>query len=310
MQESVKIDRHRFLGGSDIPIILGISPYKTRFQLLKEKAQLCEDTFTGNAYTEYGNAMEGKIRDYINEVTHRNFVEGKHEGREESQPIGIRCHTDGEDATAILEIKTTSDVEGNMDLYKAQLCFYMMNTHRYNGILACYLRPDDMSTEFDKNRLYISYFVMDNFIDEGLVDKITRAVNSFVEDLKRLLDNPFLSEEDLVPTEIVEVAQQIVAFEKRLDEIKEEEKRITAEKKKLYEAMMNANVKKWETYSGFKITRVDEIPESTKEVTEFDSKTFAEEHPRLFKKFSKTKTVKKSGRAGYVLITPPKGDRE
>lgn len=308
MQESVKQERWKFLGGSDTPIILGISPYKTRWQLLREKARLDTPEEVSNKYIDYGNEMEGKIRDYINKITKRNFVEGKHE--KEGKPIGIRCHTDGEDATAILEIKTTSDVEGNMEIYKAQLCFYMMNTHRYNGILACYLRPDDMSTEFDKNRLYISYFVMDNFIDEGLVDKITRAVNSFVEDLKRLLDNPFLSEEDLVPTEIVEVAQQIVAFENRLAEIKEEEKKITAEKKKLYEAMMNANVKKWETYSGFKITRVDEIPESTKEVTEFDSKAFSEEHPRLFKKFSKTKTVKKSGRAGYVLITPPKGDRE
>lgn len=308
MQESVKQERWKWIGGSDIGIILGISPYKTRWQLLREKARLDTPEEVSNKYIDYGNEMEGKIRDYINKITKRNFVEGKHE--KEGKPIGIRCHTDGEDAMAILEIKTTSDVEGNMDIYKAQLCFYMMNTHRYNGILACYLRPDDMSTEFDKNRLYITYFVMDNFIEEGLVDKIDRAVNSFVEDLKRLLDNPFLSEEDLVPTEIVEVAQQIVAFENRLAEIKEEEKRITAEKKKLYEAMMNANVKKWETYSGFKITRVDEIPESTKEVTEFDSKAFAEEHPRLFKKFSKTKTVKKSGRAGYVLITPPKGDRE
>lgn len=308
MQESVKQERWKFLGGSDTPIILGISPYKTRWQLLREKARLDTPEEVSNKYIDYGNEMEGKIRDYINKITKRKFVEGKHE--KEGKPIGIRCHTDGEDATAILEIKTTSDIEGNMEIYKAQLCFYMMNTHRHNGILACYLRPDDMSTEFDKNRLYISYFVMDNFIEEGLVDKIDREVNSFVEDLKRLLDNPFLSEEDLVPTEIVEVAQQIVAFEKRLAEIKEEEKRITAEKKKLYEAMMNANVKKWETYNGFKITRVDEIPESTKEVTEFDSKAFAEEHPRLFKKFSKTKTVKKSGRAGYVLITPPKGDRE
>ena len=60
MQASVKEDRNLYIGGSDVPIILGISPFKTRYELLLEKAQIEESMFEGNAYTEYGNVMEAE----------------------------------------------------------------------------------------------------------------------------------------------------------------------------------------------------------------------------------------------------------
>jgi len=304
MQESVKIDRHKFLGGSDIGIILGISPYKTRWQLLREKARLDTPEEVSNKYIDYGNTMEGKIRDYVNRKLKKKFVEGKHET--EGEPIGVRCHTDGENRNTILEIKTTSDIPGNMEMYKAQLCFYMMNTYKKNGILACYERPDDMSEEFDENRLSLFSFSLADFEIEGLVGRINDAVFEFIEDLNKLKDNPFLSEEDLIPDELLEVANQVVAFEQRLAELKEQEKQIKAEKQKLYEKMCETNVKKWETWNGYKITRVDGTPESEKEVEDFDSEKFEEEHPKLYKKYCSTKIVKVSAKSGYVRITPPK----
>ena len=66
MQTSVKEDRDKFIGGSDIPIIMNLSHFKTRWELLQQKAGLIEDDFKGNDYTDYGNIMEGYIRDYIN----------------------------------------------------------------------------------------------------------------------------------------------------------------------------------------------------------------------------------------------------
>ena len=66
MQESVKQDREKYIGGSDIPVIMNISPYKSRFDLLLEKAGYKTDMFEGNIYTEYGNQLEPAIRDYIN----------------------------------------------------------------------------------------------------------------------------------------------------------------------------------------------------------------------------------------------------
>ena len=40
--DTVRDERWRYIGGSDIPAIMGISPFKTRFQLLQEKAQIID----------------------------------------------------------------------------------------------------------------------------------------------------------------------------------------------------------------------------------------------------------------------------
>ena len=307
MQESVKQDREKWLGGSDIPVILGISPFKTRWQLLREKAGLEKPEEVNNPYVRYGNDMESKIRDYVNDTLFDDevdayFREGKHV--EDGEPIGFREHTDGENEDTVLEIKTTG---GNIpiEVYEAQLLWYMKRTHKDFGLLEIYNRPEDMSTEFDPDRLeYREYYIYDY---AERVNKMVDAVMQFIADLKALNDNPFLSEQDLMPTELVAVANQVIRFEQRLAQLKEEEKAIKAEKQKLFDAMLSSNVKKWETLHGYLITRVDAIPEGEKEVEEFCEEKFAEEHPKMYKKYTQTLTIKTSGRAGYVKITPPKG---
>ena len=187
MQDSVNQDRDKYIGGSDIPIILDMSPYTTRDQLLRLKAKLETDESSDNPYTLYGEVMEEKIRGYINtlpEFESDPFVEGKH--IEEGDPIGFRCHTDGENDSTILEIKTTSNIDKNLEIYKVQLCFYMLRTERQNGILACYLRPSDFNETFDKDRLTIIKFTLDDFVISGLVDKINNGIKLFIEDLKKL----------------------------------------------------------------------------------------------------------------------------
>lgn len=87
--QNVKVDRDKYIGGSDISIIMNISPFKTRWELLQEKSGLIENEFEGNQYTEYGNVLEPKIRDFINESQKDKFVEGK------DIIDDIRCHTDG-----------------------------------------------------------------------------------------------------------------------------------------------------------------------------------------------------------------------
>ena len=263
--------------------------------------------------------MEGKIRDYINETYHPldPFVEGKHE--EEGEVIGFREHTDGENTDTILEIKTTG---GNVDrdVYVAQVVWYMHRTNKKNGLLAVYLRPEDMSTDFEVSRLSLYKVRIEetNTVSvlsdcgveikcvEGFLDKISNEVKRFIADLKELKADPFLTEQDFIPQELVEVSDRVLAFEERMKALKAEEKRIKDEKKKLYEKMLEANVKTWVTPSGYRITRVDEIPESEKEVDDFDSELFEKENPELAKKYTSKKIVKVSGRAGYVLATAPK----
>ena len=315
MQESVKQERWKYLGGSDIGIILGISPFKTRFRLLQEKAQIVEAEEVDSPYIRYGVVMEDRIREYVSKKTQRKFVEGKHET--EGDPIGVRCHTDGEDGNTILEIKTTSDIEKNLPIYECQLCFYMMNTQKNNGILACYLRPDDFSPdtfdaenyeeEIDEDRLFTKVYTLADFEVQGLTRKIDTEIMRFIADLKALKENPFLSEEDLLPAELMEVAEKVLSFEQRLAEIKAEEKYIEQQKENLFKAMVSANCKKWVTLNGTQITRVDPIATEHYTVDEFDEARFKTENAELYKKYLISKEKKKSGKKGYVMITLPKG---
>ena len=185
MQMSIFQDREKYIGGSDVPVILEMSPYVTRELLLKQKAGLEEEDCTDNPYTLYGEVMEDKIRDYINTLEpNYGFVEGKL--IEEGDPIGYRCHTDGENDNTILEIKTTSNIERNLEIYKVQLCFYMMRTKKPNGILACYVRPSNLDETFKKERLTIMNFTLDGFAEEGLTDKISKGIEAFIIDLTKL----------------------------------------------------------------------------------------------------------------------------
>ena len=96
MQKSVEEDRNLYLGGSDVPIIMGLSPFKTYYQLLKEKVGIEQPEKVENPYIDYGNVMEGKIRDYINSLTSSQFVEDK------LIKGDIRCHVDGYDGKQII----------------------------------------------------------------------------------------------------------------------------------------------------------------------------------------------------------------
>lgn len=294
MQASVKIDRHLYIGGSDIPIIMGISSFKTRFELLLEKAQLQENDFEGNKYTEYGNIMESKIRDYINESLGKTFNEGQHIKGD------IRLHTDGENYSSILEIKTTSHIFKTVDeyiVYLVQLLFYMENLEKETGILAVYERPEDFDEEFDKNRLQI--FMIDKTNYKDLIEKINNEVDKFRTDLEKVKANPLITEEELQPTELIELSNKVVALEEKLKEykaIEEEQKNIKAQ---LKEAMEKYNVKKWTTNNGVQITLVENTPD--KEVQKFNEAKFKEDNTELYEKYLESKIQK--GKAGYVKVT-------
>lgn len=320
MQDTVKIDRQKYIGGSDIPAIMNLSSFKTRWQLLREKAGLEKDDFEGNAYTEYGQEMEETIRDYINMTTGAMFTEGKHyekiviDGVEQTD-IEIRCHTDGENDEAVLEIKTTSQLYDDVSDYKSylvQLIYYMHVAGRLKGVLAVYERPDDFSTEFDPNRLQIWNVKLETF--DALEDRIVDEVNKFVLDRAKLIANPFLTEEDLLPKDISVIAETVLVIENRLKEFKELEKEYDRQKESLLKAMQDAGVPSWRTTNGYLITAVAEVPASTTTEEVLDTDRLKTERPELFKPdadggYMKTVEKTKSGRKAYLKITPPKGER-
>lgn len=307
MQASVKENRERYIGGSDIPVIMNLSPWKSRFDLLLEKAGYKEDTFGGNIFTEYGNALEPKIREYINEdrLPGEHFREGKM--IIEGETIGTRIHTDGETEEEILEIKTTSEVKPTLEenkLYLVQLLFYMMIEGKSSGLLAVYERPDDLSEDFDPHRLTVFGVNFEEW--EELEKEIAQAVVDFAEDLKKVKENPFITESELLPAEIPAIADRILAFESQLEQMKKTEEKIKTEKARLKEAMESAGVKSWKTPNGYKITLVPDGEDKVEEVETFDQERFRSELPEIFLKYSRTEKKIKKGRAGYVKITAPK----
>lgn len=292
--QDVKVDRYKYVGGSDIPIIMGISHFKTRYELLLEKAQLKDADFDGNEYTEYGNVMEPKIRQYVNTLFKRDFKEDK------LIKDDIRCHFDGIDDEMILEIKTTSQIHESVNdyvVYLVQLLFYMMNAEKENGMLAVYERPNDFDETFDSDRLQIFTIKLSDY--QELCVEINEAVEQFRIDLKTLKENPFTSEEDLIKTDVVVLANKVIKLEERLklyDEIVKERDKL---KQDLKEAMQNNNIKKWETPNGTLITLVEDT--ESKIVKKFNESKFKEENENLYNKYLEDKEQK--GRSGYVKIT-------
>lgn len=289
--QDVKVDRNKYIGGSDIPIIMGISPFKKRFDLLLEKAELKEDNFEGNAYTEYGNLMEPKIRDYINEFFERDFKEGKHISED------IRCHIDGEDETAILEIKTTSEIHETVDEYKnylVQLLFYMMNTNREEGILAVYHRPEDFNELFDDTRLKLYTINIEDYTK--LCSDIESAVEQFRIDLKKVKENPFISEVDLIPIELNELLKEFINNKNAIDELTNLNKEIIDKIERLV------------TRTGTKSFKIDNksvsfvygsVGASTTK-KEFNLEKFKEENKELYDQY--VESVTKAGKSSSSSI--------
>lgn len=295
--QAVTVDRDKYIGGSDIPIIMGISSFKTRFDLLLEKAGIKENDFNGNKYTEYGNVMEPKIREYVNKSFDKEFIEGKHINGD------IRVHTDGEDKDCILEIKTTSQIHEKLEDYKVylvQLLFYMQETKKCFGYLAVYERPEDFNEEFDSNKLHIYRLEIKDYKD--LLEQINNAVEQFKIDLAKVKENPFITEEELVPVDLTELSNKIVVLENQLVEMKKIEMQSKELKMQLKAAMENKNIKKWETPNGVKITLVADSED--KIIKKFNEALFKENNLDLWDEYSEE--VVQKGKAGYVKITLPK----
>jgi len=64
-------ERRKGIGGSDIAAILGISPFKTAYQVYQEKRKEVED-WQGNETTDWGKRMEPAIRQWYSDKTGRS----------------------------------------------------------------------------------------------------------------------------------------------------------------------------------------------------------------------------------------------
>ena len=296
-KDTVTKDREKFIGGSDLAGIMGLSPFIDRWTLLQQKAGLKERDFFGNEYTRYGDELEPIVRDYINEKYCRDFEPAvKIDG-------DLRGNCDGIDEGGLLEIKTTSHVYDTLDGYKGylvQILFYMKIFNVQHAMLAVYHRNEDFSTDFDPSRLQVIPIDIKDHLDT--MDEVEQAITMFRKDLVALKENPLLCEEDFMPNEIVEVTGKIIELENQLAAYKQMEAELKEFKSKLKVAMEEYGIKTWRLYDGTKITLVPDGED--KEVEEIDLKALQKDHPELFGEGSKyVKRKLKKGRSGYVRIT-------
>ena len=296
-KDTVTKDREKFIGGSDLAGIMGLSPFIDRWTLLQQKAGLKERDFFGNEYTRYGDELEPVIRNYINETYCRDFEPAvKIDG-------DLRGNCDGIDEGGLLEIKTTSHVYDTLDGYKGylvQILFYMKIFNVQHAMLAVYHRNEDFSTEFMPSRLQVIPIDIKDHLD--LMDEVEQAIDLFRKDLQELKENPLLCEEDFMPNEIVEVTGKIIELENQLAAYKQMEAELKEFKSKLKVAMEEYGIKTWRLYDGTKITLVPDGED--KEVEEIDLKALQKDHPEICKAGSKyVKRKRKKGRSGFVRIT-------
>ena len=308
--QAVTIDREKYIGGSDIPIIMGISQFKSRFDLLLEKAGLKDNDFTGNEYTEYGNVMESQIRDYININRTDKFEEGKYIEND------IRCHTDGINSDTVLEIKTTSQIHNRVEDYKVylvQLLFYMEYNKREFGKLAVYERPSNFDEKFNAERLTQYDIRLQDF--KELVEEINKAVDQFRIDLAKVKENPLITEEELLPVDLTDLSNKLVIIENQLKQYDETIKQQKELKAQLKFAMEKNNIKTWETPNGVKFTLVEDKPDEIVKEKVINEELFRSENIELVEQYElkqaeylEEKEIVRKGKAGYVKITSPKGD--
>lgn len=292
--KNVTENRRLFVGGSDVPTILGINKYKTAFELAEEKVGIVPTIYEGNEYTVYGQTLEPQIRDYINAINETNFQPDTVINKE----INVRGNCDGVDYTEslLLEIKTHGK-NLNTKPYIAQMQLYMHVFDLPAGWLALYKRPDNFDAEFDSERLKIEVIHR----DEKYIEDILQQIELFWKRCKALEANPEMSEADFYSismkenNEIATLANQVEKFELQLQQFKELETQYKEMKEKLYAAMIENDVKSFET-DHLKITAVG--PSQSVSV---DSKKLKEEMPDIAAKYEKV-----SNRKGFVKITMKK----
>lgn len=313
---NVIIDRHKYIGGSDLPNILGLNAkYGTSiYDFAREKAGIIPNSFKGNQFTKYGQKMEPIIRDYINSVYGVNYLEDT----VIDSTRAYRGNTDGIDRNAdipILEIKTFGE-ELDVDYYTAQCQFYMETFNQDACLLVGYKRPVDFYTgvdyelenddsyfnlEFDENNI-VTHTI---YRDPSLWAKIEERIIAFKKSVEMLKENKEATEEEFnrlfYGTDLIVMANKVAVLENQLNSFKDIEKEYKKVKEDLYNLFEEKGILSFDTGT-MKITKV--APTSYDTIS-IDTAKLKEENEEIYNKYKITKTTNKKG---YILITAKKGE--
>ncbi len=285
--KNVTEKRTQYVGGSDVPVILGLSKYKTQYELAREKAGIVQPEFISNPYIQFGNKMEPFIREYINTVNSLNFITETFVDKQNM----IRSNVDGIDLEnkILLEIKTHG-ANPTEKVYEAQMQLYFHQTGCSYGWLAMYHRPSDFDLEFDRENLVIKEIERDT----GYIEKILDAIETFWIRVEYLKEKPDMTESeyysigndvDKLVARVERFELEMLEFEKKTKVLKEQQKEY---RELLYKKMEENDIKKIDT-GDIVITRV--LPTVRKSV---DSTKLKKEQPVIYDQYLKESTIKGS----------------
>lgn len=297
-EQTVVENRDKWIGGSDIPAIMGVSSFSSAYELAKGKFEKVEPPVYMQKYVDYGNDMEPKIRDYINEYYHVNYkpvVETVNSQR-------LRANVDGFDKDAyvpLLEIKTHGNTI-RMEEYELQMQLYMYVFGVDKCMLALYKREEvDELFSFDDFDMVFNPDNLETFIikrDNDALERILKRVQIFIDLLDaRKHDTLSENEFDLELYGNFELMEQINKLDELMDaseKLKEYENHIKEVKENIRILMKDNDVRTIAT-DNYKVTSGKDT------VTKrFDSKAFEKDHPELYSQY-----VKESKRNGSLTVT-------
>ena len=297
VKDSVKDDRDKYIGGSDLPKVNNPTSAE---RLIFEKTHEQKD-FT-SIYTEFGNIAEPLIRAYVSEEFYNNeSIEPSTTIIEREGKLGLRGNLDGDNTIRkeVIEIKTLGEN------YYDDPSAYVKKLETYRIFI--FKRPATiLNKSFDKwtvKEMYERQSEVEEFIikemeerlemvyvnpDElfmPLFDKYTNLTDEVNRRIK-LIDNAFAKHGDRQEKTTESDDEDLLVEFKELEEM---EKNVATRKKEILEHF----IEKYHENETFEIDGNSYVytAERTSTRKSFNSKAFESDNPELYKKYIKESTV-------------------
>ena len=231
--------RHR-IGGSDFGSVLDINPYKSRFELILNKAGVLYDVFTGNEFTKRGEELEDTIIKMFEDATGFKVTDQQKEyTKQKENCLDLVVHLDGfiHSENAVFEAKTSDYKskaweEGIPAYYKAQLELNMYLSGADKSYIAVAKCKDDDVIDFQ-------YFEYQPEMTEW---EILGACEAFSEEVRKakekygVINNGLLVQNDSINdmvSELEELKEQISQINKSIKPLEDRKKAIEKELKEM-----------------------------------------------------------------------------
>lgn len=233
LTEQMKQERLLGIGGSDMPIIFGLSTYKTPYQLYLEKSQLAEMTFEMTEEQEWGHLLEPVIRDQFSKRMNVT-VEQRDTVIHPRYPF-LRGNIDGfiPEWNSVLEIKCANAFKGfewgedGSDViplpYLVQVAHYCIVTNADSAHIAVLIGGNKFKTY---------KYIRDLELEAEIIDK----AEAFWNAVQTKTEPPLVNEKDLklkyprsedkkiiVADTIVPFVENLIDVKRKLNELKEAE---------------------------------------------------------------------------------------